>query len=175
MKLFLFGIYSYITNIMWVFLEIMPNFIRKIIFKIIFRSFGKNSLIDYGSYARYPSRIEIGDNVTINRGCKLFASFFRKDVRIKIGNNIAIAPDVSFFAAGHDYHYYNLPDIAASITVEDNVWIGGRSIILQGVTVGEGAVVAAGSVVSRDVEPYTIVGGNPARFIKKREMKENKV
>ena len=47
---------------------------------------------------------------------------------------------MSFFAAGHDYHYYNLPDIAASITVEDNVWIGGRSIILQGVTVGEGAL-----------------------------------
>lgn len=155
-------------------LELMPNFIRKIIFKIIFRSFGKNSFIDYGSYIRYPSRIEIGDNVTINRGCKLFASFFKRDVKIKIGNNIAIAPDVSFFAAGHDYHYYDLPDIAESIIVEDNVWIGGKSIILQGVTIGEGAVVAAGSVVSKDVEPYTIVGGNPARFIKKREMKEMK-
>lgn len=172
MKVFLFGIYSWVTNLVWLILEIMPMFIRNIVFKVMFSKFGKGSMIDYGSYVRYPSRVEVGDNVTINRGCKIFASFFNKDVKIKFGNNIAIAPDVCFFAAGHDYHYYNLPDIAESITVCDNVWICGRSVILPGVTIGEGAVVAASSVVTKDVEPYTIVGGNPASYIKKRELAE---
>ena len=64
-----------------------------------------------------------------------------------------------------------MPNTAASITVGDYVWIGGRSTVLQGVTIGEGAIVAAGSVVTRDVEPYTVVAGIPARMIKLREIK----
>lgn len=108
----------------------------------------------------------------INRGCQLIASFHHKDVEISIGNHIAVAPEVCFLAAGHDYGYLDLPDTAASITVEDYVWIGARSIILQGVTIGEGAVVAAGSVVSKDVPKYSIVAGVPAKVIKERKMKE---
>lgn len=87
----------------------------------------------------------------INRGCRLIAFFHHKDVEIVIGNHVAVAPEVCFLAAGHDYNRLVLPDTAASITVGDYVWIGARSIILQGVTIGEGAVVAAGSVVTRDV------------------------
>jgi len=59
------------------------------------------------------------------------------------------------------------------ITVNKNVWIGANSVVLQNVTIGEGAVVASGSVVTKDVEPYTIVGGIPAKFIKKREVIQN--
>ena len=58
-----------------------------------------------------------------------------------------------------------------AITIGDGVWLGARAIILPGVTIGEGAVVAAGAVVTKDVEPWAVVGGNPAKFIKKRELK----
>ena len=57
-------------------------------------------------------------------------------------------------------------------TIGDGVWIGARAIILPGVTIGEGAVVAAGAVVTKDVDPWAVVGGNPAKFIKKRELSE---
>lgn len=171
-KIFVFCIYSWLTNVLWEIMELMPAFIRNIYFKVLFQQFGKGSMFDYGAYARYPSRIIIGEGTTINRDCRLFTSFFHKDVKIMIGNHVAVAPNVSFFAAGHDYSYYNLPDTASSITVGDYVWICGNSIIVGGVTIGEGAVVAAGSVVVRDVEPYTIVGGNPAKFIKDRELNE---
>ena len=59
-----------------------------------------------------------------------------------------------------------------AITIGDGVWLGARAIILPGVTIGEGAVVAAGAVVTKDVEPWAVVGGNPAKFIKKRELKD---
>lgn len=108
----------------------------------------------------------------INRGCRFYASHYHKDVRIRIGDHVAVAPEVSFFAAGHDYRQLSLPDTAASITVGNYVWIGARSVILQGVTIGEGAVIAAGSVVTRDVPPYTVAAGVPARVIKKRELNE---
>lgn len=60
-----------------------------------------------------------------------------------------------------------------AITIGDGVWLGARAIILPGVTIGEGAVVAAGAVVTKDVEPWAVVGGNPAKFIKKRELKDD--
>ena len=129
-------------------------------------------MIDYHTYIRYMSKVEIGSGTTINRGCRLLASHFYKDVRIVIGNHVAVAPEVCLLAAGHNYKKKDLPDTAASIIIGDYVWIGARSIILQGVTVGEGAVIAAGSVVTKDVPPYSIVAGAPAKVIKKRLVEE---
>lgn len=111
----------------------------------------------------------------INRGCRFYASYHHKEVRIRIGDHVAVAPEVSFFAAGHDYTRLSLPNIAGSITVGDHVWIGGRSIILGGVSIGEGAVIAAGAIVTRDIPPYTVAAGAPARVIKKRELKNGEV
>ena len=153
-------------------MDIMPPFIRKLFFKILLKKIGKKGHIDYGVYLRYMNHIELGDNVWINRGSKLFASHWHKEVKISIGNNVAIGPECVFFASGHDPSKLSLPDTAGSIVVGDNVWIGGRSTILQGVTIGEGAVVAAGSVVTKNVEPYPIVGGVPAKKIKDRILTE---
>lgn len=164
----LFSIYSYITKLGWIIMDIMPPFIRVLFFKIFLKKKGKNGNIDYGVYMRYMNHIEIGDNVWINRGSQLYASHAFKDVTIKLGNNVAIGPSVIFFAAGHNPAELSLPDTAGDIIVHDYVWIGGNSTILQNVTIGEGAIVAAGSVVTKDVEPYTIVGGVPAKKIKDR-------
>lgn len=164
----MFSIYSYITTIGWKLLDICPPFIRRLVFMIFLKKLGKKGNIDYTVYMRYMNKIEIGDNVWINRGCKLFASHAIKDMKISIGNHVAIGPECVFFGAGHDPSDIDLPDTAGNIIIGDHVWIGGRSVILQNVTIGEGAVIAAGSVVTRDVPPYTIVGGIPAKKIKDR-------
>ena len=158
-----FEIYSYLEQLMWVVLDLMPPFIRRFVFRAVFRRFGHGSLIDYGVYIRYAFKVSIGENTTINRGCQFFGSYHIADVSIVIGNNVAISPEVKFFAAGHDYTDLSLPDTGASIVVGDNAWIGGGATILQGVTIGEGAVIAAGSIVTKDVPPYSLAMGTPAK------------
>lgn len=102
---------------------------------------------------------------------------------VKIGNYCSIAEEVTFLLAGEHvmdrsstfpwevYCFGEKPNVAGSkgdIVVSDDVWIGYRAIIMSGVTIGQGAVIAAGSVVTKDVEPYAIVGGNPCKLIKYR-------
>lgn len=166
--MFLFNLYSWITGIVWGVGDFLPQFIRNIFFKLFLKGFGAGTTIDYKTYIRYPSHVRIGSHTMINRGCRFFASHYYKDVEISIGNNVAVAPEVCFLAAGHDYTRKDLPDTAASIVVNDYVWIGARSIILQGVTIGEGAIIGAGSVVTKDVPPYTVAVGVPAKVIKAR-------
>jgi len=168
-KLTIFSLYSYLNNILMVFVDILPAMLlRRLVFRIILGQIGRGAHIDYGVYFRYPRKIFIGSNVSINKNCGFYASYAIKEARIVIGDNVTFGPEVSLFSAGHDYHYLDLPDIAKSIVIENNVWIGGRSVILPGVTIREGAIVAAGSLVTKDVEAYKIVGGNPAKVIKDR-------
>jgi acetyltransferase-like isoleucine patch superfamily enzyme len=169
---FLFLHYSYFMGCLYAVISIVPPVLRFFIWKLVLGSVGKRVYIDSNVYFRYPKKIKIGNDVSLNRGCEFYASWHHKQTFIILCNNIRVGPAVKFFAAGHDVGYLNLPDNAKSIYVGDHVWIGGNSTILQGVTIGEGAIVAAGSVVTKSVEPYTIVGGIPARFIKKRELKD---
>lgn len=168
----LFSSYSYITKLGWLLMDIMPPFVRIPIFKLCLKKKGKRGNIDYGVYMRYMDHTELGDDVWINRNAQLYASHAFKDVKISIGNHVAIGPNTCFFAAGHDTSKLGLDDTAANIVVKDYVWIGGNSTILHGVTIGEGAVIAAGAVVTKDVEPYTIVGGVPAVKLKDRVLSE---
>lgn len=164
--------YSRLTKICWCIMDSLLPFLRNAIFKILFAKKGNGGHIDYGCYFRNMKKIEIGDNVAINRNCSFYASFHIVDAFIKIGNNVAIGPNVTIFGAGHDHTKFDLPDVAENVVVEDNVWVGGNTTILQGVTIGEGAIVGAGSIVTKDVEPWTVVAGVPAKFIKKREVKD---
>lgn len=169
-KRFMFFHYSYVTNLCFRLLDLFPPFVRILILRLFLKKIGKNVYIDTGVYFRYPGKVSIGNNVSINRGSTFLPSYHGKVNEIVIGNNVRIGPSVSFFAAGHDTRFLSLPDTGGNIIVKDNVWIGGNATLLQGIFIGEGAVIAAGAVVTRDVQPYKIVGGVPAVEIKSREI-----
>jgi maltose O-acetyltransferase len=116
--------------------------------------------------AKLTTRLEIGANTSI--GPNFFPMCYGTLV---IGNDVLIAPDVIIVDTSHSYQSLDTPIIQQGweepnpVIVGDGVWIGARSIILPGVVLGEHSIVAAGSIVTKDVEPYAIVGGNPAKLI----------
>jgi len=92
---------------------------------------------------------------------------------IEIGNNVMISPRVSIYSENHNFDRTDIPMIEQGVTrsfvkIEDDCWIAANSVILAGVTIGRGSVVAAGSIVTKDVPPFSIVAGNPAQIIKSR-------
>jgi len=109
------------------------------------------------------SMVSIGSNCVLNREIYLDGR-----TGIKIGNNVNISFQVCIITLHHDYNSPNFAAKGEPVVIEDHVWIGARAMILPGVVVGEGAVVAAGAIVTKNVAPYTVVGGVPARIIGKR-------
>jgi acetyltransferase-like isoleucine patch superfamily enzyme len=107
---------------------------------------------------------KIGARTWINRGSCL-------DLRggLEIGADVSISPNVMILTAGHDLHDPRFKYVPQRVVIHDHVWIGSRATIMPGVTIGRGAVVAAGAIVTRDVEPLTVVGGVPARPISMRD------
>lgn len=88
--------------------------------------------------------------------------------QVIIGDNVVVSQDAYLCTASHDISTSNMRLVVKPIAICDGAWVASKAIILPGVTIGEGAVVAAGAVVTKDVEPWTVVGGNPAKFIKRR-------
>jgi len=156
-------------NLVFFILDLLPHFLRDLFFKLSFKKIGKDVLIDYKTFFRYMGNIEVGNSVSINRGCELFTSA-NLGTKITLKDNVVLSPNVKIYSAGHDYRYLNLPDTSSDILIEDHVWVGANVIILQGVTIGAGSVVSANSVVTKDVSPYSIVAGIPAKKIKEREI-----
>jgi acetyltransferase-like isoleucine patch superfamily enzyme len=114
-------------------------------------------------YATGGADISVGRNVFINQNCTFY------DLGgLDIANDVMIGPNVSLITSGHPIEPCKRRDavIAKPIAIERNVWIGAGATIIGGVTVGENSVVAAGSVVTKDVPANTLVGGNPARVIR---------
>jgi len=113
----------------------------------------------------YPVRahVSIGNNCVINREVYLDGR-----VGVVIGNNVNVSFQTCILSLHHDHNAPTFPAVGGVVTIHDHAWIGARATLLPGVTVGEGAVVAAGAVVTRDVAPYTVVGGVPARVIGER-------
>lgn len=117
-----------------------------------------------------PYNVSLGHHVFINKNCDIITT----GSQVYIGNYVMIGPNVTFVAQNHDFSDWTKPMILShgyrigKITVEDDVWIGANATILSGVTIGRGAIVAAGAVVTKNVDPYTIVGGVPAKELKKR-------
>jgi len=111
----------------------------------------------------------LGNNVNFN-GLKIFGPG-----KVQIGNNFHSGRECIFITQYHNYDSgtsipYDSSYIVKDITIEDNVWIGLRVIILGGVTIGEGAIIQAGSVVVSDIPKYAIAGGHPAKVFKYRDI-----
>lgn len=94
---------------------------------------------------------------------------------ITIGENVNISGDVAIFTAEHDINSPSFGDKGGQVVINDWAYIGTRAMILPGVTIGEGAVVASGAVVTKDVKPWTMVGGVPAKYIKDRPVVKYKL
>lgn len=170
MQRLLFSYAMYVDRLAHGLLDLLPPPMRWLWFRLRCGSLGRGVLIDYGTYIRYPSRVHIGDDVSINRDCRIYPSFLVKGATIRINDGAVIAPGVTLFGAGQDPSDAELGDIAESIVIGAGAYIGGNSTVRYGVTIGDGAVVAAGAVVVSDVAPWTIVAGVPARHVSSREI-----
>ena len=142
---------------------IPSHHIRGVIYFIFGLKKGVNSVIYSRSEIRSPQNISIGNNSIIGHD-----SILDGRRSIFIGNNVNISTGVWIWTLQHDYRDPFFSATGDSVTIHDYAWISCRSIILPGVIIGEGAVVAAGSVVTKNVAPYTVVGGVPAKEIAKR-------
>ena len=135
---------------------------------------GEDVMIQTPFKVLYGKNLYVGEHVFINYNSSLLDGG-----EIHIGNRVLIGPDVKIYAGGHSLipserlkvedGKMKLISMPKPVKIEDDVWIGGNATIVPGVTIGEGAVVAAGSVVTKDVPPKTLVGGNPAKVIKEIE------
>lgn len=129
-----------------------------------FIKLGKHSNIMMGFRVRALINVEIGNTTNINPWCM----FDSRGGKISIGDNVDIAPEVNIWTLEHDPNDADFATKGGPVTIEDFVWIGSRATILPKVTIGKGAVVATGAVVAKDVAPWTIVGGVPAKKIGER-------
>ncbi|GAB3804815.1 hypothetical protein GCM10028819_36920 [Spirosoma humi] len=149
------------------FLNISINFIpiksRHIYLKIFRFDISKSSAIHRNVKFFHIGKLKIGHNSTVNFGCYL-------DNRrgIYIGNNVGVAHDTKIYTLGHNLNSPFFETKGSAVHIEDNAFVFSNCLIMPGVRIKEGAIILPGSIVTKDVDPYTIVGGNPAKFIKYR-------
>lgn len=144
--------------------------IRRQILKLRLKKCGENLSCCSGVTIHSAKHLEIGDNVRLGEN-----SYLNARGGIKIGNNVKMGPQVFICSSNHNYFAPNsLPfdkkEILREVTINDNVWIGAKSCIIPGVTIGEGAVIGMCSVVTKNVPPCAVVGGNPAKILKYRDI-----
>ncbi len=142
------------------------HYFRRFFYRLGGIKIGSGSTIHTGAKFYEPSGISIGEDTIIGEGVVLDG---RAD--LKIGNHVDFASEVMIYNAEHDINHERFAAVSAPVIIEDYVFIGPRAIILPGVTIGKGAVVAAGAVVTKDVSSYAIVGGVPAKVIGERKLK----
>ncbi len=139
-----------------------PEELREIMGRLIGKQVDDTFRLFPPFYTDLGKNITVGKNVFINSGCH-----FQDQGGITIGNDVLIGHNVVLATINHDLApSQNRKNHYAPITISNNVWIGSNATILPGIRIGEWAVVAAGAVVTKNVEPYTVVGGNPAKLIK---------
>ncbi|KAH0575805.1 Maltose O-acetyltransferase [Spironucleus salmonicida] len=130
-------------------------------------SHGVNCFMIQPFFCDYGINIHIGDNFFANYGFTVLDS-----AKVIIGRNVMIGPNVDIYTVGHPLDPVVRAtgiEFAKQIEIGDDVWIGGRVVICPGIKIGRGAIIAAGSVVVKDVPEMVVVGGNPAAFLKKVE------
>jgi len=153
-----------------------------------FKSIGEKTTFERLVEIRRPDLISLGHHVEFYQGVFVnpcgtwitignnthFAPYGVLYGPLTIGNNVAVAAHVVFASVGHGYDRIDTPMVEQKVNkkeiiVEDDVWIGANAVIIGGVRIGAHSIVGAGAVVTHDVEPYSVVGGTPARLIRKRD------
>ena len=143
------------------------NALRCAALRRILPQFGSRNEIDGQVYVGDGTDVAIGSRCQINRGCRLN--------RVTLGDCVMLAPDVIVIGQLHESGRTDIPMVEqgqytkAPTVIEDDVWVGARAVVMPGVRIGTGAIVGAGAVVTRDVDPFTVVVGVPARATRVRE------
>ena len=130
--------------------------------------YDNKSKFENGIYISDAKKLYVGKCARINENVFLQGE-------ISIGDYVLVAPNVAIYTQNHIHKDVDTPIVlqgtegSKKVVIKDNAWLGRNVVVLPGITVGEGAIVGAGSVVTKDVEPYTIVGGAPAKLIRSRK------
>ncbi len=134
--------------------------------EVVKELFGKSdrAFVNPPFYCDYGTHIEVGKNFFANYNCMII------DVaRVRIGDNCQMAPNVAIYTAGHPIHPVSrnsMYEYGKEVTIGDNVWIGGNTVICPGVHIGDNVVIGAGSVVTKDIPDWTVAAGNPCRVLR---------
>jgi maltose O-acetyltransferase len=151
--------------LLWIIGYVPFHFVRRFSYKLAGISIGKKSTIHMGARFYKPSLISIGEGTIVGDH-----AFLDGRAPLTIGNHTSIASQVMIYNSEHDLSNESFAAIEAPVNIGNYVFIGPRAIILPGVTIGDGAVVAAGAVVTKDVPARMIVGGVPAKEIAPRKL-----
>lgn len=143
--------------------NIIPNPLRCIYLRCFGIKIGNRSCIHRRCKFFHIGRFKMGNSSVINFGC-----YIDNRRGITIGNNVGIAHNTKIYTLGHNIKSSKFETKGSPVVIEDNVFIFSNSLIMPGVTIGNGAIVLAGSVVTKDVAPRMIVGGNPAKVLNER-------
>jgi acetyltransferase-like isoleucine patch superfamily enzyme len=141
--------------------KIPSRTIRNCWLKLYLADFGAGTSVQMDCRFLNGRKVHFGKRNVINFGCL----FDGRKFHIKTGDDVSIGPEAVILTLGHDPQTPDFADRGGDVIIGNRAWIAYRAIVLPGVTIGEGAVVGAGAVVTKNVEPYAIVAGNPARKI----------
>jgi maltose O-acetyltransferase len=148
----------------------LSNRFRVALCRLIFKRCSKATILDRGVGFGHGFNIELGNYSGIGVNAMLDGTG-----GIVIGNNVMIASEVVILTANHKHDDITIPimqqgEESVPVIIEDDVWVGMRAIILPGVRIGRSSVIGAGAVVAKDVPPFSIVAGNPAKVVKRRDV-----
>ncbi|MFT5759982.1 MAG: acetyltransferase-like isoleucine patch superfamily enzyme [Alteromonadaceae bacterium] len=181
--------YEYFFRLQYVFYRFFSNFL----YRLLLKKCGRQIFVHPLSSIRNHKAISFGDNVTINKNVNIWVGSLSLGNNIQInpntciygrviiGDNVMIAPNCMLASGNHGMEISDEPMITQEsitkgpIRIGNDVWIAANSVLLDGVQIGNGAIVGAGSVVTKDVPPMAIVVGNPARIIRYRYDNTNKL
>ena len=161
-----------LVRILWYFLSLLVfesgwipmSGVKRRLLRLFGAQVGRGVMVKPHVRIKYPWRLAVGDHCWIGQG-----AWIDNLADVRLGSHVCISQGVYLCTGSHDYRRRTFDLITGGIQVGDGGWLGARCMLLPGVTVGENAIVAGGSVVAKDVAPATIVGGSPARSIGMRQ------
>jgi acetyltransferase-like isoleucine patch superfamily enzyme len=144
--------------------RVPSHVLRELYLRGYLGAYGSGTSVQMGCSFLNGRKVCFGERNVVNFGCL----FDGRRYKIVTGNDVSIGPEASILTLGHDPQSPSFELRGGDVVIGNHAWIGYRALILPRLTIGEGAVVAAGAVVTKNVEPYSIVAGNPARVIGQR-------